>query len=723
MKGQFLSHEFLLTHDRSSGNITRQHGTRHLTSVGQSRAISLRFISWALRVASDVLHRWFADLMRCCLTYLTTWMAVMVCSLPAQPPMQRVEVRIAPTLQALLQDEDTDHDKRITIDDPHITGTERGDKRFWITSTDNSRYEVSGTYYLSNLLQELKLAEDEGNKISLLKPERIFEPPADRISRMIREVYWDGLTRRVDETGLMKIVEDEKTTTAGGFSYVYVPANDKLAFDYFTDVAKRHPQERLNVVRLPKNVSGEYVRQLDGRHGILSLGLHKAENGQIQGIPFVVPGGRFNEMYGWDSYFITLGLLDDGKIELAKSMVDNLVYEITHYGKILNANRTYYLTRSQPPFLTSMIRAVYERLPRNDPTKNWLKSAISAAIEEYRNVWMSKEHLTKTGLSRYFDSGSGQPPEVEPGHFDPIYREYASRYKMEVKEFEAAYRSGKIKVPELDEYFVHDRAMRESGHDTSYRLIGRCANLTTVDLNSLLYKIEMDIATLLENEFGGELSLNGRQEKSLEWKRSAQQRKELVNRYCWNEERGMFFDYDIVKGEQTLYESATSFYPMWAGLATEQQAKALIKYALPKLELSGGVVSTTEASRGPITADRPQRQWDYPYGWAPHQIIVWQAMRNCNHPEIARRLICRWLYTITSNAANYNGTVPEKFNVVTRSHQVFAEYGNVGTKFAYITREGFGWTNASFQIGLRQLPSNLREHLDRLIPPEWIFEQ
>jgi alpha,alpha-trehalase len=723
MIGEFLPHEILVTSDRSSGNITQQHDNRGLATVGQCRAVSLCFSSWALRVASDVLGRWFLDLTRCCLTCLTTLTALMVCSLQAQPPLQGVEVRIRPTLQALLQDEDTDHDKRITIDDPRIPGTERGDKRFWIIGTDSSKYEVSGTYYLSNLLQELKLAEDEGKEISLLKPERIFEPPADRISRMIRELYWDGLTRRVDETGLMKIVEDEKTTTVGGVNYVYVPANDKLALDYFTDVAKRHPQERLNVVRLPKIVSGEYVRRLDGHHGILSLGLYKAENGQIQGIPFVVPGGRFNEMYGWDSYFITLGLLEDGKIELAKSMVDNLVYEITHYGKILNANRTYYLTRSQPPFLTSMIRAVYERLPRNESTKKWLKNATDAAIEEYRNVWMNKEHLTKTGLSRYFDSGSGQPPEVEPGHFDFIYRKYASRYKMDVKEFEAAYRSGKIKVPELDEYFVHDRAMRESGHDTSYRLIGRCANLVTVDLNSLLYKIEVDIATLLENEFGGELSLNGRQEKSSEWKRSAERRKELMNRYCWNEEQGMFFDYDFVKGEQSLYESATSFYPMWAGLATEHQANALIKHALPKLELPGGIVSTTEASRGPITADRPQPQWDYPYGWAPHQIIVWQAMRNYNHPEIARRLIYRWLYTIASNAANYNGTVPEKFDVVTRSHQVFAEYGNVGTKFAYITREGFGWTNASFQIGLRQLPSNLRENLNRLIPPEWIFER
>lgn len=640
----------------------------------------------------------------------------------AQQLQNGVKVDVSKTLQSLIQDEDTDGDKRITIEDVHIIGTERGDKRFWILATDHSRYEVSGTYYLSNLLQELKLAEDGGKETSLLTSERIFEPPAERISRMIREVYWDGLTRRVDEEGLIKILGDEKTASLDGFNYLYVPPIDKLAFNYFSEVAKRHPQGQVKVVRLPKNISGEYVRKLDGRHGILSLGLHKGENGQIVGIPFVVPGGRFNEMYGWDSYFIVLGLLEDGRIELAKSIVDNFVYEITHYGQILNANRTYYLTRSQPPFFTSMIREVYERLPKNDSSRQWLRSALAAALAEYRNVWMNTERSTKTGLSRYFDSGSGPPPEVEPGHFYAVYAQFARGQKMDTGEFEAAYKSGKLNVPELNAYFIHDRAMRESGHDTSYRLEGRCADLATVDLNSLLYKIETDIAAILGSEFDGELMLDGRREKGSEWTKKAEQRRELINQYCWNEKRGMFFDYDFIKGEQTLYESGTTFYPMWAGLASQQQAEALIKNALPKLELPGGIVSTTEASRGPLSTERPPRQWDYPNGWAPHQMIIWQAMLNFGHPEIAHRLIYRWLYTVTSNAANYSGTVPEKFDVVTRSHQVFAEYGNVGTTFAYITREGFGWTNASYQIGLRLLPSSLRDRLNHLTPPEWIFE-
>jgi alpha,alpha-trehalase len=119
--------------------------------------------------------------------------------------------------------------------------------------------------------------------------------------------------------------------------------------------------------------------------------------------PYVVPGGRFNEMYGWDSYFIQVGLLRAGEIELARDMTDNFVYEIENYGKILNANRTYYLTRSQPPFLTEMLLGVYRRT--ND--KAWLERAVPA-IETYYDYWTTGPHLVpETGLSRYYDSGAG----------------------------------------------------------------------------------------------------------------------------------------------------------------------------------------------------------------------------------------------------------------------------------------------------------------------------
>ncbi len=640
----------------------------------------------------------------------------------AQATKPRIVVDVRSSLKQLLEDEDTDNDQKITVYDFHVNNTERGDKRFWLHTIDGKIIEVSGTYYLSNLLEELTLAQEAHHDTVALEEDHIFEPPADRISRSIRERYWNALTRSIDENGLLKILSDEKTKTVDGVKYLYVPSSDRLAFSYYSGIAKKFPQQNIKVVQLPQKVTPQYVRSLDGRHGLLSLGLRKNAEGKIEAIPFVVPGGRFNEMYGWDSYFITLGLLQDGKVGLARSMVDNFAYEIESYGAILNANRTYYLTRSQPPFFTSMIRAVYERLPKTNESKQWLKHVLGMAIKEYYDVWMNSDRLTWTGLSRYFDSGYGQPPEVEPGHFHVLYDSLAQKYHMTAQQLEAEYTSGKIRVPELDNYFVHDRAMRESGHDTSYRLIGVAANLVTVDLNSLLYKIETDIADIIQNNFGGSIQLeNGKTEKAGEWIQHAQKRKQLVTKYLWDEKRGMFFDYNFVKKQQTSYISATTFYPMWAGLATKEQAALLVEQALPLLKQPGGIAGSTEASRGPITPEHPLRQWDFPFGWSPHQMIVWQGMRNYGYDSITTQLAYRWLYTITINAAQFNGTVPEKFDVIRRSHQVFAEYGNVGTKFSYITREGFGWTNASYQVGLTLLSPELRSSLNRLIPPEWIF--
>ncbi|MEJ2110446.1 MAG: trehalase family glycosidase [Acidobacteriota bacterium] len=643
----------------------------------------------------------------------------------AGKPLPAINLDIEQTLEQLLQEEDADGDKKITIDDVCPKFPSGCDKRFPLHSSDDGTYEVSGTYYLSNLLQELKMAQEEGRE--RIDRERIFENPVQRITRSIREIYWRGLTRRIDGPNLESILGDEKISSTG-VHYLYIPATDPDAFRYFSDVTRLQPELKLQVVLLPENITPQYVaEELAGKHGLLTLKLERDENGTYSGIPFVVPGGRFNEMYGWDSYFEALGLIRDGYVQLAKAMVDNFVYQITHYGKILNANRTYYLTRSQPPFLTSMALAVYEELPKNPSSKQWLENVFRCSIKEYHQVWMNEDHLTDTGLSRYFGTGLGPPPEVEPGHFDPVYTQYSKEYGIDVKTFEEKYKEGIIDLPELNRFFVHDRATRESGHDTTYRWNwdgDRCADFVTVDLNSLLFKIETDIAETIEKEFDGALSMtDGSVENSPEWKQRAEKRKRLMTQYLWDDDRGMFFDYDYkIRKSRHAYVSATTFYPLWAGLASEEQASAIIARALPALEMPGGISASSEKSLESVETRPSQRQWDYPNGWAPHQMLVWQGLTDYGYDLIAQRLIYRWLYSITRNAADYNGTIPEKMDVVKRSHQVFAEYGNVGTKFQYITREGFGWMNASYQVGLGLLSENLRDSLERLIPPEWIFD-
>ena len=633
-----------------------------------------------------------------------------------------IPVATTQVLSALLAEEDTDHDARLTVLDAPIRGTSRGDRKFTIRAVDGRSFDVFGMQPLSHLLQELALAQERGSDTTFLVFQRLYEPPADRISRLIRDRYWDGLTRTVDSAGLLIITQDSKLAAAGGPHHLYVPASDSLAVAYFTSLSSRLPHTGILVHALVPTDIAEFAAQRRPHHGLLSLAMQRQPDGHVTGVPFVVPGGRFNEMYGWDSYFIVLGLCADGRIDLARGMAENLAYEIRHYGKVLNANRTYYLSRSQPPFLTSMTAEVYRLMTPGATAKAWLAGMLAAAITEYDSVWMGTLRRTETGLSRYHDEGNGIPPEVEPGHFAPIFQHYASRHGMTPQALERAYRENTLSMPQLDTFFIHDRAMRESGHDTGYRLLGRCANLVTVDLNALLYKTEDDLARLIQSEFAGSLELpSGRITTALEWRDRARIRRTLMDSLLWDGQRGIYLDYDFVAQRRVPYTSATALYPLWAGCASTEQARSTVSTILPLLEEPGGIASSDELSRGPVTPEHPLRQWDHPFGWAPHQMLAWSGLQRYGFDAVVQRLIYRWLFTITINAAHFAGTVTEKYDVQQRSHQVFAEYGNVGTDFSYITREGFGWTNASYQIGLQLLTLSLRGHLNLLHPPEWLF--
>jgi alpha,alpha-trehalase len=642
-------------------------------------------------------------------------LAVLSLTSLAEPPV-KVRVAVEPTIERLLAAQDTDHDGLITFADS-------GSRLFELRTVNNASLLVEGTYSLGNLLQELGAARITGSPEIDISSSTLFQNPAAHVSYMIRGRYWNWLTRTVDAAGLARIVEDPKL--AGQPARVYVPYGDPKAFAYYTDVANKQPELKLEVIRLPEHITPQFVRSINTKPGILSLAMqeHATAPGGIIGAPFVVPGGRFNEMYGWDSYFIALGLLEDDRVDLARSMVDNFVYQIEHYGKILNANRTYYLTRSQPPFLTSMALAVYQKLPHDDESRAWLARALRAAIREYESVWTVAPRLTETGLSRYFGTGLGLPPEVEPGHFAPLIRPLAAKASLSEAEFERQFTDGTLPSPELDALLLHDRAMRESGHDTSYRLLGRAADLNTVALNALLYKYEKDLESTIKAEFGGRLDLgNGKSSESELWAGRAARRRETMMKLMWDDRRALFFDYDFVNSRQTADVSATTLYPLWAGMMEQKNAQRLARAALAALEEPGGIVAGTEDSRGALGADRPPRQWDYPFGWAPHQIIAWRALERAGMPDEARRLAYRWTYMIAMNAARSNGAIVEKYDVVQRSIDASAEYGNVGARFRLVPEGGFGWTNASYEIGIGMLTEPERESLNRLVPPEWLFK-
>jgi alpha,alpha-trehalase len=242
--------------------------------------------------------------------------------------------------------------------------------------------------------------------------------------------------------------------------------------------------------------------------------------------------------------------------------------------------------------------------------------------------------------------------------------------------------------------------------------------LNTVDLNSLLYKYESDFAHLVENYFDGEFEGY----HSTYWFQVMHKRDERMQELMWNKEHAQYFDYNFKTKSQTQFESASNYFPLWAGLVDSREADKLVKTLITQLKEKGGIVGTSRNMDTNLPKDVIQRQWDYPNGWAPHQMLIWGGLKNYGFENELKELVYRWLFMITKNAVDYNGTIPEKYDVVEATHKVFAEYGNVGTDFEYITQEGFGWMNASYQYGLKLLDETLVNELNQLTEPDSLFK-
>ena len=439
--------------------------------------------------------------------------------------------------------------------------------------------------------------------------------------------------------------------------------------------------------------------------------------------PYVVPGGRFNEMYGWDSYFILVGLLRDHRLDLAQNMVDNFLFEVEHYGAVLNANRSYYLTRSQPPFLTSMIVAVHQaHVAEGGDDRAWLGKAYALAVKDH-SVWTKEPHLAgSTGLSRYFDFGDGPAPESikdETGHYRDVVAYFlnhpdqerdrlvrrpvgatspaavGSVYSLQVCDIPKTMgKPGCTPANEIalsSDFYKGDRAMRESGFDIAFRFGPFGAgthHFAPVCLNSLLYKAETDLAQLS--------TLLGKKEDSENWKKVADERRANIQKYLWDEKRGLYFDYDFQTQARSDYEYITTFYPLWAGISTPEQAQALLKH-VADFERPGGLLMSTQETGG---------QWDFPYAWAPTQLIAVKGLRRYGFSADADRVSFKFNSTVAENFRR-DGTIREKYNAVTRSSetQVTAGY--------HMNVVGFGWTNGVFLEFLHDLPSDMVEKLAR----------
>ena len=499
------------------------------------------------------------------------------------------------------------------------------------------------------------------------------KPPRDRVEAISQYIAggWASLQRSTDRCDS---VADPKQK---GGSVLYLPADFSAP-----EALQKLGQCTVAVEHLPAVI--RRLGQPDVQ-GIAPPGLLYLPH------PYVVPGGRFNEMYGWDSYFIVLGLLRYGRLDLAEDMARNFFFEIDHYGAVLNANRTYYLTRSQPPLLSSLVMAVYEaKKGAGQDTGAWLAEAYPY-LQKDHDFWTRPPHLAaSTGLSRYFDFGEGPAPESvegEPGY----YRGVAAWFVRHPRQADGYLQKGApgSAFGLSAEYYRGDRAMRESGFDVSFRFgpYGAAADhFAPVCLNTLLYKEERDLEEISR--------LLDRPEEAGRWGELASARAEKIRTLLWDPARGMYYDYDLRSGGRSGYDYATTFYPLWAGLATKREAAEVARH-LRRFERPGGLAASTQKTGA---------QWDYPYGWAPLQLLAVEGLRRYGYEQAANRLAYEFLSMVLDNFER-DGTIREKYNVATRSSETHVAAGYQANVV------GFGWTNGVFAELLSQLPESLAARL------------
>lgn len=412
--------------------------------------------------------------------------------------------------------------------------------------------------------------------------------------------------------------------------------------------------------------AGISVRQhITNLWGILER-KNRRDRGSLLALPhaYVVPGGRFSEQFYWDSYFIMLGLARDGRWKMIEDMMRNYTYMIRKFGYIPTANRTYFLSRSQPPFFSHMVRLLAQH---NGETRTLIEY-LPYMLAEYRfwmkgrNVLSKQEHNAYRRvaqmpdgvlLNRYYDNKTTPRPE-------------SRREDVETADGAGDRIANRV--------FLHLRAAAESGWDFSSRWFLDSNDIRTihtvdiipVDLNSLLYDLEMTIADAYKHLRQPILARR--------FEAAAQKRAQAIQQYCWSEERQFFVDYNFHHEEATHSDSLAALFPLWSGIATDEQAAAVAKKVERDFLKKGGLLSTL--------VDNGQ-QWDAPNGWAPLQYVAIEGLRRYGYDELADRIRDAWVAT-NERVFRDKRKLVEKYDVVA---------GDSGGGGEYPLQDGFGWTN------------------------------
>lgn len=379
---------------------------------------------------------------------------------------------------------------------------------------------------------------------------------------------------------------------------------------------------------------------------------------------YIVPGGRFREVYYWDSYFTMLGLKASGRVDIIQDMTDNFAWLIDTLGFIPNGNRSYYTGRSQPPFFSLMVNLLAEI--KGDETLLHYRPQIE---KEYA-FWMAEaNHLEGPGaarravmlpdgalLNRYWDDFATPRPEAY------------------IEDLEIAQTSGR----DAATVYRHIRAAAESGWDFSSRWFADESRLETicttdllpVDLNCLLYFMEKTLLNIYRH-------LPDRAPADL-FKELSRKRKNAIQKYCWNEQEGWFFDYNHIENRCTEAWTLAGAYSLFFNIATDEQAAKVAKNIETKFLCPGGLRTTLRHTG---------QQWDAPNGWAPLQWVAFRGLLHYGHTELAEKIRNNWL-KINEKTYTETGKMMEKYNV-----ENLDQPGGGGE---YPNQDGFGWTNGVY---------------------------
>ncbi len=373
--------------------------------------------------------------------------------------------------------------------------------------------------------------------------------------------------------------------------------------------------------------------------------------------PYIVPGGRFREVYYWDSYFTMLGLKESGEFEMIGHMVNNFAFLIDRVGHIPNGNRSYYLSRSQPPFFSLMIDLLAEiKGPQ-------VYVIYQPALQKEYQYWMDQSAKTKpvvkmpdgSILNRYYDQLDIPRQESWYEDVQTIGRNHPDTKKSRARDL---------------------RSAAESGWDFSSRWLKDGKNLATiqttsyvpVDLNSLLYHLELTIARSFE-ESGDKL-------QSALYKELAAKRKRAINKYCWSPRLNFFTDYNTLTKKPSTSLTLAGMFPFFLHISDSSKMKLYAIKTLNEVFVKAGGVVTSNKNTG--------QQWDAPNGWAPLQWITIQGLENYGWKEDALRIAKRWV-ELNQKVFGATGKLMEKYNVI----DITLEAGGG----EYPSQDGFGWTN------------------------------